>query len=59
MIGPLKMLKGELELFFFKGTRETVAMSFKLDISCTNNMVKYESYLIGRAIAHEMGIKHL
>jgi len=53
------MLKEELELFFSKGTGETVAMSFKLDFPCTNNMVEYESYLTGLAVAREMGIKHL
>jgi hypothetical protein len=31
-------------------------MAFKLDFSCFN---KYEAYLSGLAIAHEMGIKHL
>ena len=30
-------------------------MAFKLDFSCSN---KYEAYLTGLAIAHEMGIKH-
>ncbi len=31
-------------------------MAFKLDFSCSN---KYEAYLTGLAIAHEMGIEHL
>jgi hypothetical protein len=31
-------------------------MAFKLDFSCSN---KYETYLTGLTIAHEMGIKHL
>ena len=34
-------------------------MSFKLDFPCTNNMIEYESYLTGLAVAREMGIKHL
>jgi hypothetical protein len=31
-------------------------MAFKLDFACSN---KYEVYLTGLTIAHEMGIKHL
>ena len=38
---------------------ETIAKSFKLDFSCSNNASEYEAYIIGLAIAHEMGIKHL
>ena len=42
-----------------KSTGVTVAVSFKLDFPCTNNMAEYEAYLTGLAVAHEMGIKHL
>ena len=38
---------------------ETIAKSFKLDFSCSNNASEYEVYITGLAIAHEMGIKHL
>ena len=38
---------------------ETIAKSFKLDFSCSNNASEYEAYISGLAIAHEMGIKHL
>jgi hypothetical protein len=38
---------------------ETMAKSFKLDFSCSNNASEYEAYVTGLAIAHEMGIKHL
>uniref|UniRef100_A0A2N9GES1 Integrase catalytic domain-containing protein n=1 Tax=Fagus sylvatica TaxID=28930 RepID=A0A2N9GES1_FAGSY len=38
---------------------ETMAKSFKLDFSCSNNASKYEAYITGLAITHEMGIKHL
>ena len=34
-------------------------MSFKLDFPCTNNMAEYETYLMGLAVARQMGIKHL
>uniref|UniRef100_A0A2N9I1I7 Integrase catalytic domain-containing protein n=1 Tax=Fagus sylvatica TaxID=28930 RepID=A0A2N9I1I7_FAGSY len=39
--------------------RETIAKSFKLDFPCSNNASEYEAYIIGLAIAHEIGIKHL
>ena len=42
-----------------KNTEDTVTMSSKLDFPCTNNMVEYEAYLTGLAVAREMGIKHL
>ncbi|XP_075653910.1 uncharacterized protein LOC142624266 [Castanea sativa] len=42
-----------------KETREAVAMSFKLDFSCTNNTVEYEAYLTSLAVAREIGIKCL
>ena len=38
---------------------ETIAKSFKLDLSYSNNALEYEAYIIGLAIAHEMRIKHL
>ena len=38
---------------------ETIAKSFKLDFSCSNNASEYEAYITGLAIAHGMGIKHL
>ena len=38
---------------------KTIAKSFKLDFSCSNNALEYEAYITGLAIAHEMGIKHL
>uniref|UniRef100_A0A2N9EZ34 RNA-directed DNA polymerase n=1 Tax=Fagus sylvatica TaxID=28930 RepID=A0A2N9EZ34_FAGSY len=38
---------------------ETIAKSFKLDFSCSNNASEYEAYITGLVIAHEMGIKHL
>jgi hypothetical protein len=38
---------------------ETIAKSFKLDFSCSNNALEYEVYITVLAIAHEMGIKHL
>jgi hypothetical protein len=38
---------------------DTIAKSFKLDFSCSNNASEYEAYITGLAIAHEMGIKHL
>ena len=36
-----------------------VALSFKLEFPCLNNMAEYEAYLTGLATTLEMGIKHL
>uniref|UniRef100_A0A2N9FIH6 Integrase catalytic domain-containing protein n=1 Tax=Fagus sylvatica TaxID=28930 RepID=A0A2N9FIH6_FAGSY len=38
---------------------EAVTKSFKFDFPCSNNAAEYEAYLVGLAIAYEMGIKHL
>ena len=51
--------EGGARIVLSKNTREILAMSFKLDFPCTNNMAKYEAYLMGLAMAREMGIKHL
>ena len=38
---------------------KAVALSFKLEFPCSNNMAEYEAYLTGLAMAFEMRIKHL
>ena len=38
---------------------KVIALSFKLEFPCSNNMVEYEAYLTGLATALEMGVKHL
>ena len=38
---------------------KVMALTFKLEFSCSNNTAEYEAYLTGLAIALEMGIKHL
>ena len=38
---------------------KAVALSFKLEFPCSNNMAEYEAYLTGLATALEMGVKHL
>ena len=38
---------------------EAVALSFKLEFPCSNNMAEYEAYLIGLATTLEMRVKHL
>ena len=38
---------------------EAIALSFKLEFPCSNNMAEYEAYLTGLAMALEMGVKHL
>ena len=57
--GSSTTFKGGVGIVLSKSMGETVAMSFKLDFSCTNNMAEYEAYLTSLAVAHEMGIKHL
>ena len=51
--------EGEAGIVLIEEAREAVAMSFKLNFPCINNTAKYEAYLTGLAVAHEMGIKHL
>ena len=51
--------EGGARIVLSKNTGEILAMSFKLDFPCTNNMAEYEAYLTGLAMAREMGIKHL
>jgi ribonuclease HI len=46
-------------IVLYKGDGEAVTKSFKFDFPCSNNVVEYEAYLAGLAIAYEMGIKHL
>ena len=38
---------------------KVVALSFKLEFPCSNNMVEYEAYLTRLITALEMGVKHL
>ena len=38
---------------------KVVALSFKMEFSCSNNTTKYEAYLTGLATDLEMGVKHL
>ncbi|XP_030970996.1 uncharacterized protein LOC115991446 [Quercus lobata] len=38
---------------------KAVALPFKLEFPCSNNMAEYEAYLTGLATALEMGVKHL
>ena len=38
---------------------KVVALLFKLEFPCSNNMEEYEAYLIRLATALEMGVKHL
>ena len=38
---------------------KVMALTFKLEFSCSNNTAEYEAYLTGLAIALEIGIKHL
>uniref|UniRef100_A0A2N9G339 Integrase catalytic domain-containing protein n=1 Tax=Fagus sylvatica TaxID=28930 RepID=A0A2N9G339_FAGSY len=46
-------------IILFRDDGEVVPKSFKLNFPCSNNVAEYEAYLIGLAVACEMGIKHL
>jgi ribonuclease HI len=46
-------------IVLYKDDGEVVTKSFKFDFPCSNNAAEYEAYLVGLAIAYEMGIKHL
>uniref|UniRef100_A0A2N9G246 Integrase catalytic domain-containing protein n=1 Tax=Fagus sylvatica TaxID=28930 RepID=A0A2N9G246_FAGSY len=47
------------DIVLYKDNGEAVTKSFKFDFPCSNNAAEYEAYLVGLAIAYEMGIKHL
>ena len=38
---------------------DTIPLSFKLGFSCSNNAVKYETYLTGLTIALSIVVKHM
>ena len=38
---------------------KVIALSFKLEFSCSNNTAEYEAYLTELATTLEMGVKHL
>ena len=46
-------------MVLYHNGEETVALSFKLEFSCSNNTAEYEAYPMGLATTLEMEIKHL
>lgn len=50
---------GGVRMVLYHNGEETVALSFKLEFSCLNNIAEYKAYLTGLATALEIGIKHL
>ena len=50
---------GGVRVVLYHEEDKVVALSFKLEFPCSNNMAEYEAYLIGLATALKMGIKHL
>ncbi|XP_023884043.1 uncharacterized protein LOC111996312 [Quercus suber] len=48
-----------VEVVMYHEEDKAVALSFKLKFPCSNNMVEYEAYLTGLAMALEVGVKHL
>jgi len=50
---------GGTRVVLYHDGKETVALSFKLEFLCSNNMVEYEAYLTRLTTTLELGIKHL
>ena len=48
-----------VEVVLYLEEDKAIALSFKLEFPCSNNMAEYEVYLIGLATALEMRVKHL
>ena len=57
--GSSNVAEGGAGIVLIKEIGEAVAMSFKLDFTCTNNTTEYEAYLTSLVVAREMGIKCL
>ena len=57
--GSSTATEGGAGIVLIKEVGEAVAMSFKLNFPCTNNIAEYEAYLTGLVVVREMGIKHL
>ena len=55
---PTANLGGTGMVLYYK-REETMALLFKLEFPCSNNIAEYEAYLTRLATAFEMGIKHL
>lgn len=50
---------GGARVVLYHDGKETVALSFKLEFMCSNNMAEYEAYLTRLTTTLELGIKHL
>ena len=50
---------GGMRVVLYYEEDKVIALSFKLEFSCSNNTAEYEAYLTELATALEMGVKHL
>ena len=50
---------GGVGVVLYHEENKAVALSFKLEFPCSNNMAEYEAYLTELAMALKMGVKHL
>ena len=50
---------GGMRVVLYHEEDKVVALSFKLEFPCSNNMAEYEAYLTELATALEIGVKHL
>ena len=57
--GSSTVVSSGARIVLFRDDGEVVPKSFKVDFPCSNNVAEYETYLVGLAVACEMGIKHL
>jgi ribonuclease HI len=44
---------------FVSPTQETISLSYKLEFEATNNVVEYESLVLGLKVAKDMGIEEI
>ena len=50
---------GGMRVVLYHEEDKAVALLFKLEFPCSNNMAEYEAYLTRLVTALEMGVKHL
>ncbi|XP_021817375.1 uncharacterized protein LOC110759596 [Prunus avium] len=50
---------GEAGVVLINPQGQAMALSFKLNFSCTNNTAEYEAFIMGMSIAREMGVEKI
>ncbi|XP_075636972.1 uncharacterized protein LOC142609278 [Castanea sativa] len=57
--GPSTAQSGGVGVVLYHEENKVVALSFKLEFPCSNNIAEYKAYLTRLATTLEMGVKHL